>query len=1020
MAALRLGELAGAHLALGLDPASDLAGAGAVPGELLLHVGDAPPGRLGLGVPPGELGGEPGVLELQALAQALPLRRCLVRLACRRLRLLRPLLEDLVSLAELAPEARGLGCLRLQLGEPRRLRLEPGGAAERLLAPAPLRLGHLEHLVALRRGPGELAGRLLQVGLEGRDPAAGALHRGALPVERLGEVRSPALQGLELRALREPGLLRRHRLLAVRPCLGSRLAEVVLELGTLPGAALELEVLRLRAGVGLGELPGKPLGVAAGCLELGPQSLGGAIGRAAGLGVRGDLLRELDRQAGSLGGQAVALRRELREPRLELGTHGLEPGALGIVLRPVGLPLGGASRERLLRATTILLTGLLDPRPLLVGAGESQGPLLLRRLALLHGRRQHVGQRLPGRLGVGDASHELTGPDLRLGEQALALGHERLDLGAGVDLGRQPLLRGSFLGRCSLLPRLGLGGGTGEVRGEALGLAGEPVGLGPGRPEGVADPAEEGVAHAQPLAEELQLLLGAASRRGGVARGVGERVGDLHAAWRRGPQRGGRCRLDRCALACARDRGRAGGARRRRGRGSEGRRQRAGGRPLRAVGWRGGRRLKDAGRPPDEVGHVEGTPKVVVGRCAGGPVRLDRRVIGLGGVEDERHGAERPLEPVAEREAAHVRQFGREQDQVRAGVAAALHRGLALRHRHDRETRGREGAPHLFGEAGIGLDVDHLKPHLKLDAIPETQDAQRLVGMLPSTTVDASWSLTAEVPAGDADEASALLFDAGASGVEEREAGLAPMPGARQPAAGHVLLVAFFEVREAALGAARDLGLPAAVERVEARDWGEEWKKGLAPMTVGRVFLRPSWIETPPPAGAVEVVLDPGMAFGTGNHPTTALCLGALDDFLAHHPGADVLDVGTGSGLLAIAARKLGAGRVVATDNDPVALAVAGENAARNRAALELTAVAPARVEGSFGLVVANILANVLVDLAPELSSRLGPGGELVLAGILVGQEDEVRGAFARQGLADLPPRRQGEWSMLRFARPLP
>ena len=284
--------------------------------------------------------------------------------------------------------------------------------------------------------------------------------------------------------------------------------------------------------------------------------------------------------------------------------------------------------------------------------------------------------------------------------------------------------------------------------------------------------------------------------------------------------------------------------------------------------------------------------------------------------------------------------------------------------------------------------------------------------------MDASWSLAAEVPAREADKASALLFDAGATGVEEREAGVVPMPGARQPAPGNVLLVAFFEGREAAVGAARDLGVPAEVERVEARDWGEEWKKGLAPFAVGRVFLRPSWTNAAPPEGKVEVVLDPGMAFGTGTHPTTALCLGAVDEFLARRPGADVLDVGTGSGLLAIAARKLGAGRVVATDNDPVALRVAGENAGRNAAALELSAAAPAGIDGSFGLVVANILANVLVELAPELSARLEPGGELVLAGLLAGQEDEVRGAFALRGLEELPARRRGEWTALRFARP--
>jgi len=283
--------------------------------------------------------------------------------------------------------------------------------------------------------------------------------------------------------------------------------------------------------------------------------------------------------------------------------------------------------------------------------------------------------------------------------------------------------------------------------------------------------------------------------------------------------------------------------------------------------------------------------------------------------------------------------------------------------------------------------------------------------------MDSSWALRAEVKASDSDEAVGLLFDAGASGVEEREAGLAPMPGVEQPAPGRVLLVAFFPLREAAEAAAAKLGVAASVDPVAARDWGEEWKKGLAPISVGRVFLRPSWIEAAPPHDSVEVVLDPGMAFGTGTHPTTALCLAAIDDFLQRLPGAAVLDVGTGSGLLAIAARKLGAGRVVAIDNDPVAVRVAGENASRNRVALEIGESPLGEVTGSFDLVVANILANVLVELAADLSRLLAPAGELVLSGVLVPQEEEVRAAFEGKGLAGLVGRREGEWSLLRFGK---
>jgi ribosomal protein L11 methyltransferase len=168
------------------------------------------------------------------------------------------------------------------------------------------------------------------------------------------------------------------------------------------------------------------------------------------------------------------------------------------------------------------------------------------------------------------------------------------------------------------------------------------------------------------------------------------------------------------------------------------------------------------------------------------------------------------------------------------------------------------------------------------------------------------------------------------------------------------------------------------------------------------------------------VVLDPGMAFGTGTHPTTALCLGAVDEFLLARPGASLLDVGTGSGLLAIAARKLGAGRVAATDDDPTAVEVARQNAARNRADVEVGGAPLSEVRGPFDLVVANILASTLVDLAPALSRQVAPGGQLLLAGLLEGQAEEVRRAFIATGLAAMEERRDGEWVLLVMGRGRP
>jgi ribosomal protein L11 methyltransferase len=281
-----------------------------------------------------------------------------------------------------------------------------------------------------------------------------------------------------------------------------------------------------------------------------------------------------------------------------------------------------------------------------------------------------------------------------------------------------------------------------------------------------------------------------------------------------------------------------------------------------------------------------------------------------------------------------------------------------------------------------------------------------------------SFSITIDVTRDEAEELAALLLEDGASGAEVRDGEGTPMPGSRQPAPGRALVIGFFATREEAEAAAA--GREAEVAEIPDQDWGETWKAGLAPLSVGRVFVRPSWIAAATPAGMVEVVLDPGMAFGTGTHPTTSLCLAALSDLLAARPGAAVLDVGTGSGLLAIAARKLGAGRVVGTDNDPIAVRVARENAELNRAELALNEADVPAQAGPFELVVANILANTLCELAPAIAAQLAPGGVVLLSGILRPQEEEVRAAYLAAGLAPLPggDRRDGEWSLLALERP--
>jgi ribosomal protein L11 methyltransferase len=280
-----------------------------------------------------------------------------------------------------------------------------------------------------------------------------------------------------------------------------------------------------------------------------------------------------------------------------------------------------------------------------------------------------------------------------------------------------------------------------------------------------------------------------------------------------------------------------------------------------------------------------------------------------------------------------------------------------------------------------------------------------------------SFALTVDVAKESAEELAAELMEAGAGGVEVRDGEGTPMPGVAQPAAGQALVIGFFDAEEEARAAAAQRG--GTVEEIPDQDWGEAWKKGLEPLAVGRVFVRPSWIEAAAPVGMVEIVLDPGMAFGTGTHPTTSLCLAALSDLLEDRPGARVLDVGTGSGLLAIAARKLGASLVVGTDNDPVALRVARENADLNRVDLRLGGGEVGAQAGPFDLVVANILANTLVELAPAITAQVAPGGVVLLSGILAPQEAEVRAAYLAAGLVPLAggDRHHGEWSLLALTR---
>lgn len=185
------------------------------------------------------------------------------------------------------------------------------------------------------------------------------------------------------------------------------------------------------------------------------------------------------------------------------------------------------------------------------------------------------------------------------------------------------------------------------------------------------------------------------------------------------------------------------------------------------------------------------------------------------------------------------------------------------------------------------------------------------------------------------------------------------------------------------------------VERIEDQDWERSWMDGFQPMRFGqRLWIVPSWHAAPQP-DAVNLLLDPGLAFGTGTHPTTALCLEWLDG--QNLDNCSVLDFGCGSGILAIAALLLGAPQAAGTDIDPQALEASRDNASRNgidpaRFPVYLPADLP---QQPADVVVANILAGPLVSLAPQITALVKGGGRLALSGILAEQTEEVRAAYA-------------------------
>jgi ribosomal protein L11 methyltransferase len=273
-----------------------------------------------------------------------------------------------------------------------------------------------------------------------------------------------------------------------------------------------------------------------------------------------------------------------------------------------------------------------------------------------------------------------------------------------------------------------------------------------------------------------------------------------------------------------------------------------------------------------------------------------------------------------------------------------------------------------------------------------------------------------DVALDDVELVASELFELGALGLEERDAStLLPSAAGAQA----TTLVASFADEATALAARAQLVArhPARLEHVVGDAWRDGWRAYFKPLRVGeRVVVRPPWEAYEPAPGDVVITLDPGQAFGTGTHESTQLILAALP---AQLPAAlRVLDVGTGSGILAIACLLLGADTVTALDTDPLSVVAAKANAALNGVAARLM-VSDQPLESlseRFDLVLANIEARVLIPLASVLAARVASGGRLLLSGLLHADAAAVRDAYPEFVELERPVR--GDWCALVLQKP--
>lgn len=302
----------------------------------------------------------------------------------------------------------------------------------------------------------------------------------------------------------------------------------------------------------------------------------------------------------------------------------------------------------------------------------------------------------------------------------------------------------------------------------------------------------------------------------------------------------------------------------------------------------------------------------------------------------------------------------------------------------------------------------------------------------------ANWiEVTMRVDGESAEAVAEVLQRYGHQGVSVEQDGIAPdiWDEGEVPPPENLLVRAYFpddnrsdetkKQLETALGHMRMMyPMPEPIYTIiKEEDWAEAWKAHYHPLRVGkRLLIRPVWIEIDPEPDDIVISLDPGMAFGTGTHPTTQLCLEALEDLV--QPAHRILDLGCGSGILSIAAAKLGAQQIIGLDIDPIAVEATLENAEFNGVADKIIAeqgslenvITSAR---RFDFIVVNILAKIILKMTDQhLGDTVRPGGIAIFSGIIDTQVDEVEAGLRKTGLEPYARRQQGDWFLIEAKRP--